>query len=171
MGYMTDGLTFNALRAANMARLPEFRNRHGERAHKEPDGSDWSPAQWLQAVLGELGEYANVRKKFERGDLTFEEFRAAAADELADVQCYLDILAWQLDIDLGHATMEKWNRVSERIGSDIRLGPDDWYRVKPDVLDRAFDPEIPAAKEERSDEVTELRGVDCQCAICLGGSN
>src|SRR5690606_1318002 len=24
VGYMTDGLTFNALRAANMARLPEF---------------------------------------------------------------------------------------------------------------------------------------------------
>jgi len=146
MGYMTDGLTFNALRAANMARLPEFRNRHGEPAHREPDGSDWSPAQWLQAVLGELGEYANVRKKFERGDLTLEEFYAAAADELADVQCYLDILAWQLNIDLGRATMEKWNRVSERIGCDIRLGPDDWYRVKPaDVLDRAFDPEIPAS--------------------------
>lgn len=25
--------------------------------------------------------------------------------------------------------------------------------------------------EERSDEVTLPRGVDCQCAICLGGSN
>lgn len=29
-----------------------------------------------------------------------------------------------------------------------------------------------AAAQERSNEVTELpRGVDCQCAICLGGSN
>ena len=128
MGYMTDGLTFNALRSANLARLPEFRNKHGEPAHSKPDGSDWSPAQWLQAIIGELGEYANVRKKFERGDLTLSEFQELAADELADVQCYLDILAAQLGIDLGRATMQKWNRVSERIGSDIRLGPDDWFR-------------------------------------------
>lgn len=129
MGYMTDGLTFNALRSANLARLPEFRNKHGEPAHSQPDGSDWSPAQWLQAVTGELGEYANVRKKFERGDLTAEEFEQQAADELADVMCYLDILAFQLGIDLGTATMDKWNRISKRVGCNIRLGPNDWHRV------------------------------------------
>lgn len=129
MGYLTDGLTFNALRGANLARLPEFKNKHGEPAHSKPDGSDWSPAQWLQAVTGELGEYANVRKKFERGDLTADEFQQLAADELADVQCYLDILAYQLGIDLGAATMDKWNRISERVGCNIRLDADDWHRV------------------------------------------
>jgi NTP pyrophosphatase (non-canonical NTP hydrolase) len=143
MGYMTDGLTFNALREANLARLPEFKNKHGGTAHSKPDGSDWSPAQWLQAVLGELGEYANVRKKFERGDLTADEFKALAADELADVQCYLDILAFQLGVNLGAATMDKWNRISERVGCNIRLDADGWHRV--DNGCRAVPPDEPGA--------------------------
>lgn len=100
MGYGTNGLTFNALRGANQARLPEFKNKHGGLAHAKPDGSAWSPAQWLQAVIGELGEFANVRKKFERGDLSFDEYQEQARKELADVQTYLDILALRcLDID------------------------------------------------------------------------
>jgi len=132
-------LTFNALRKANRLRLPQFRDRRGELAHSREDGSDWTPAQWLQAVIGELGEYANVRKKFERGDLTHDEFIALASAELADVQTYLDILAARaLDIhpgmchcqvryihptgvDLGRATVEKFNEVSLRVKSDICL--------------------------------------------------
>jgi NTP pyrophosphatase (non-canonical NTP hydrolase) len=117
MGYCTNGLTFNALRGANTARLPQFRNKHGQLAHSRTDGSDWSPAQWLQAVIGELGEYANLRKKFERGDVNAQEFMQQAADELADVVTYLDILAMQLGID----------RVSQCVGSTIRLAPDDWH--------------------------------------------
>ena len=140
MGYMTDGLTFNTLRGANRARLPQFKNKHGQPAHSMPDGSDWSPAQWLQAVLGELGEYANLRKKFERGDLSPQEFEQLAADELADVQTYLDLLALRcLDrreavhptgVDLGRATMSKFNRVSERVGSTVRVADDDWHHSK-----------------------------------------
>ena len=114
-------LTFDALRAANKARLPQFRNKHGDLAHSRADGSDWSPAQWLQAVVGELGEYANLRKKFERGDIDAETFRVEAADELADVQTYLDILAMQLGVDLGEATESKFNRVSRRVGCDVFL--------------------------------------------------
>lgn len=114
-------LTFSQLRAANVARLPQFKNKHGALAHSRADGSDWSPAQWLQAVIGELGEYANIRKKFERDDLTREEFQREAADELADVQIYLDILAFRLGIDLGEATVSKFNRVSERVDCDVRL--------------------------------------------------
>jgi len=132
MGYMMDGLTFNALRGGNMARLPQFRNKHGELAHSEADGSDWTPAQWLQAVVGEIGEYANLRKKYERGDIPIETFLVEAADELADVVTYLDILAAQLGINLGQATMEKFNVVSARVGSTVRLDADDWhYTDKP----------------------------------------
>lgn len=144
VGYGTNGLTFNALRGANKARLPEFKNKHGQLAHAKADGSDWTPAQWLQAVVGELGEYANIRKKFDRGDLTVEEFTVMAAKELADVQIYLDILAQRcLDVveaggmvslvhasgvDLGVATIEKFNEVSERVGSSVYLEADDWHR-------------------------------------------
>lgn len=126
---MPKGLTFASLRSANTMRLPQFKNPHGQLAHSQPDGSDWSPAQWLQAVMGELGEYANVRKKFERGDITREQFATLAAKELADVQTYLDILARRcldapgdahpVGVDLGEATRAKFNEVSERVGADV----------------------------------------------------
>jgi NTP pyrophosphatase (non-canonical NTP hydrolase) len=114
-------LTLDLLRRANLARLPRFKNKHGELAHSKSDGSDWSPAQWLQAVVGELGEYANVRKKFERGDLTATEFKELAGKELADVMIYFDILAFQLGIDLGTAVVSKFNEVSDRVGVDIKI--------------------------------------------------
>ncbi len=130
MGYMTDGLTFRTLRDANKKRLPLFKNAKGGRAHTKDDGSDWSPASWLQAVVGELGEYANLRKKVERGDMTMKEARPALADELADVVIYLDILASQLGIDLGDAVMEKWNRTSVKVGAHIYIDAEDWHYTK-----------------------------------------
>lgn len=185
MGYGTNGLTFNALRGANQARLPEFKDKHGRLAHAKPDGSDWSPAQWLQAVLGELGEYANVRKKYERGDLTLEEFELLVAKELADVQTYLDILAQRcLDgrdgtphstgVDLGRATMEKFNEVSERVQSSVRLEADDWHRIPvPEPVgclyplcshgERGCYPEVTAGRT--CDGGDPCRWPDCSCAI------
>lgn len=118
-------LTFPTLRKANYTRLPLFRNKHGQLAH-----SNWTPAQWLQAVVGELGEYANLRKKYERGDLSAEEFAVEAGKELADVQIYLDILALRcLDtniahpygINLGEATRLKFNEVSRRVKVDVTI--------------------------------------------------
>lgn len=133
------GLTFGALRGANRARLPTFRNSKGNLAHSKPDGSDWTPAQWLQAVVGELGEYANMRKKYERGDIDKATFTELAKKELADVQVYLDILAQRcldknedidhLGVDLGDATTDKFNEVSIRVGSNIRLSEDEWWEV------------------------------------------
>lgn len=116
---MTDGLTFNVLREANTLRLPTFKNAKGLPAHSEPDGSDWSPAQWFQAVMGEAGEYANIRKKFERGDIDEPEFKELAAQELADVVTYLDLLAFRLGINLGQAVVEKFNFISRRVGSPV----------------------------------------------------
>lgn len=138
------GLTFRTLREANIARLPHFKDKHGRIVHALPNGADWTPSGWLQAVIGELGEYANFRKKFERGDITHEDFAVHAAKELADVQTYLDILALRcLDrveeaglmddgyvvrhlahptgINLGEATRAKFNEVSERVGHEGRL--------------------------------------------------
>lgn len=86
-------LTFDLLRQATRTRTPLFRNSHGEPVHHSGDGSCWSPATWLQALIGELGEYARVRHQYEAGEITHEVFAAAAAKELADIQCYLDLLA------------------------------------------------------------------------------
>ena len=88
----------------------------------ETDGSDWSLAHWANAVTGELGEAANLIKKIERRDFTLDEARIELGKELADVQTYLDILAFRCGVDLGAATIEKFNEVSERIGCDVRLG-------------------------------------------------
>ena len=126
MGYLTDGLTFNTLRGGNTARLPQFKNAKGEPAHSEPDGSDWSLNDWYTAVSGELGELGNVLKKVRRGDLSLDEARPELSKELADVVTYLDLLAKQCGVDLGEATIAKFNEVSERVGSNVRIGADDW---------------------------------------------
>lgn len=131
----TYSLTFETLRRANRMRMPEFKNKHGEAAHSKPDGSDWSPAQWLQAIVGELGEYANLRKKFERGDVSKDEFDREAADELADVVAYVDILAFQLGIDLGNAVISKFNRISKRVGSNVYIKDGhSWGRRAPNAV-------------------------------------
>lgn len=140
-------LTFGQLREANKLRLPQFKNSKGGLAHSKPDGSDWSPSQWLQAMVGELGEFANIRKKFERGDIGHVEYAVLAAKELADVQTYLDILAlrcldcgpcqqWPhgfvsaIGVDLGKATMAKFNEVSVRVGSTVRIDVDGVFEIK-----------------------------------------
>jgi NTP pyrophosphatase (non-canonical NTP hydrolase) len=132
-GAHTAGLTFDALREANLARLPQFKNARGEPAHSEPDGSDWSLSAWSNAVLGELGEAANLIKKIERGDLTLDEARPALAKEFADVATYLDILAYRAGVDLGDATVAKWNEVSARVGCALRL-PVRVAKASPPVL-------------------------------------
>lgn len=93
-------LPFALLRTANVKRLPLFKNRHGAPAHNVTDGSDWSYAQWLQATAGEAGEYANVRKKLDRGDYTPEEFIELAKAELADVFIYTDLFSFRYGIAL-----------------------------------------------------------------------
>ena len=123
--------SFEQLRKANKTRIPIYKKKNGDLCHTEPDGSDWEPAQWLQALIGELGEYANLRKKFERGDLSFDEYEVAAAKEMADIQTYLDILSMRcLDttkvihpygVDLGEATRAKFNEVSHRLNIDVFL--------------------------------------------------
>ncbi len=129
MGYMTDGLSFNVLREENKRRMPQFKNAKGEPAHDKEDGSDWSLNDWLTAVTGELGEAANVLKKVRRGDFTINQAMPELADELADVATYLDILANQCGIDLGKAIIEKFNRVSAKVDSNIFIradGSDYW---------------------------------------------
>jgi NTP pyrophosphatase (non-canonical NTP hydrolase) len=165
MGYLTNGLTFAALRGANTARLPTFKNSRGEPAHSEPDGSDWCLAQWCNAVTGELGEAANLIKKIERGDFTLDEARADLAKEFADVVTYLDILAMRAGVDLGRATIDKFNEVSLRVGSPVRLAADDWHledeAERCPICDEAFKPENLCA--------TDIELGTCHAA-CLEGS-
>ena len=113
-------LTFDQLRAANIARCtPEV---WGELNGLE----NWSANDWMTALVGEVGELANLLKKIRRGvdltrGMTLTELHAKCVGELADVQCYLDLLGAKLKINLGEAVRAKFNEVSERVGSSVKL--------------------------------------------------
>src|SRR5262245_2452739 len=128
MGYMTDGLTFNVLRQANLKRLPTFRNKLGELSHKNGIDS-WSSNDWMTALIGEVGELANLLKKIRRGDYVQLEIQKELCHELADIQTYLDLLAASLNVDLGQATRDKFNIVSNRVKSPVFINESgsDWY--------------------------------------------
>ena len=106
------GLTFNALRSANAARCPMFKNAKGEMQHS---GRDWSPNDWAVATGGEMGEAMNVLKKIRRGDMTMSEARPKLAQEFADVVIYLDMLANGCGINLGEAVMDTFNAKSRQL--------------------------------------------------------
>lgn len=121
-------LTFFELHEANGRRLPRFLNALGEPAHSQPDGSDWSIAEWTNAICGEAGEAANVAKKMIRGDYGpkgspgYRRAELALLKELADVTIYSSIAARRANGELGEAVRQKFNEVSNRAGCpDIKL--------------------------------------------------
>lgn len=96
--------------------------------------ASWSLTDWSNAMAGEAGEACNVTKKIKRGDDAYADGvdiagepvisttgRDRLAAELADVVCYADLLASRANIDLGEAVRAKFNKVSEKKGSDFRL--------------------------------------------------
>ena len=108
MSDMTDGLTFNELRQANVERCEQSFHQV----------NDWSPTDWATALAGEIGEACNLIKKRRRGEEVADEL---IAHELADAVTYIDLLAARLGIDLGEAVRAKFNLVSDRVGSQIKL--------------------------------------------------
>lgn len=90
----------------------------------------WTPAEWACAMAGEAGEACNVAKKIKRLETgtntakdpaTMDECRVLMGKELADTVIYCDLLAASLDINLSEAVRDKFNEVSDRMKSDVRL--------------------------------------------------
>lgn len=83
--------------------LGEFSRKNRERC-ESPTGfnhklTDWSASDWMTAVMGELGEAANIVKKLNRvrdgirgNQETEAELLAKLGNELADTVVYLDLL-------------------------------------------------------------------------------
>lgn len=75
---------------------------------------------WGNAMAGECGEACNIVKKIDR-DGWSPELQNALGKELADIVTYADLLAARFGIDLAQVVAIKFNEVSERVGSDLRL--------------------------------------------------
>jgi|SRR3989338_4344526 len=90
-----------------------------ERCNKSFFGiNEWSPTDWATALAGECGEACNLIKKMRRGEnIDINEI----GKELADVVGYADLLATRLGLSLGECVRDKFNEVSDRVKSDIRL--------------------------------------------------
>lgn len=79
---------------------------------------DWTPLEWIGCAAGELGEAANLIKKLKKGKKINKQY---IAYELADTISYLSLTASSLGIELDKAIIEKFNIVSDRYKSKIKL--------------------------------------------------
>jgi NTP pyrophosphatase (non-canonical NTP hydrolase) len=104
-------LSFDRLRIVNVMRC---------NAKYRPLQS-WSPADWFAGVAEEVGEVARIIYRLKAGKYSETEARELMRHELADVVTYLDLLAARMGINLGQAVQEKFNIVSAKVGSEIRL--------------------------------------------------
>lgn len=97
----------------------EFRRANFERCKSAFHTIDsWSETDWATAIAGEVGEACNMIKKRRRGeDVPVSE----VGKELADVVTYVDLLCSRLGLKLEDVLASKFNEVSERVGSSIKL--------------------------------------------------
>jgi NTP pyrophosphatase (non-canonical NTP hydrolase) len=83
----------------------------------------WSTSDWITALVGELGEAANIVKKLNRvrDDIpgnkeTKDDLLELLKLELADTYIYLDLLCQSLDIDLEREVEHAFKLKSIEIG-------------------------------------------------------
>lgn len=109
-------------------KLKKLRQANIKRQEEWP-GSDQIDLSFRGLELaGETGELCNLLKKLVRleNDIigtkeTEQELIAAIEDEIADVIIVLDLLALYLDIDIAKATINKFNKTSEKQNLETRL--------------------------------------------------
>ena len=114
-------MTFGQFSEANRARC------ESPQGFKHPL-SGWSMSDWMTAMVGEVGEAANVVKKLNRyrdgvpGNKVPEaELRDQLRRELGDVFVYLDLMAQSLGFTIADAAVEVFNAKSAEIGCPIKL--------------------------------------------------
>ena len=119
--------------------IRQFSSLNKTRAlHWHKSGLDsWSPAEWGNALAGEVGELCNVLKKLLRHDKGIQQLAVeqgkpyesskraelvlAAAKEIADSYTYLDLVAARLGLDVQRCVVMKFNEISEREGLPQRF--------------------------------------------------
>lgn len=114
-------MTFGEFSQANRARC------ESPQGFAHPLGG-WSTSDWMTALVGEVGEAANVVKKLNRyrdgvpgNKLSEPELRDQLRKELGDVFVYLDLMAQALGFTIADAAVEVFNAKSADIGCPIKL--------------------------------------------------
>jgi NTP pyrophosphatase (non-canonical NTP hydrolase) len=114
-------ITFDQFSAANVTRS------------ESPTGfnhplNGWSTSDWMTALVGEVGEAANVVKKLNRyrdgvpgNKVSEQELRDMLRKELGDVFVYLDLMAQSLGFSIADAAIEVFNAKSADIGYPVKL--------------------------------------------------
>ena len=93
-----------------------YKNKERQKSYKGSE--EWTLTDWACAAAGEMGKLCNKIKKLRRGeDIPTKEI----ADEIADTIIYLDLLADKLNISLPKAIRSKFNEVSDRVNSNVKL--------------------------------------------------
>jgi NTP pyrophosphatase (non-canonical NTP hydrolase) len=90
--------------------------------------SGWSESDWMTALMGEVGEAANIVKKLNRvrdgipgNKLSEPELRDALRKELGDVFVYLDLMAQYCGFNIADAAVEVFNAKSRQIGYPFEI--------------------------------------------------
>lgn len=105
---MSKALTFGELSAANLQRCEECFRKLDE----------WSPGDWMNTVVGEVGECAHLITDLRLGkDVSL----IAVGEEMADTVIYLDLLAQRMGLDLGGTVRRKFNQDSGRFGATQQI--------------------------------------------------
>lgn len=114
-------LSFKKLRKLNIKRC---------KAHFHPV-NDWSETDYGCALAGEVGELCNFLKKrlrvtySSKNTIKYKKVnlphRKDCEKEIGDIITYTDLLAARMGIDLGEAVRKKFNEVSDRVNSKIKL--------------------------------------------------
>lgn len=102
----------------DLKKLTVVSRLRNEQAAAYTSCQDWTLADWSNAIAGETGEMCNLIKKIRRGDNVDVQ---DVGRELADIVIYADILADKLGLNLSDCIQQKFNEVSDRIGSEIKL--------------------------------------------------
>lgn len=88
-----------------------------------PACKHWDEADWVMALVGELGEMCNILKKVKRGTkkLSDKAVHKEVAHEYVDALTYFICLANFLDIKVDKSMIEKFNIVSDRCNCKVKL--------------------------------------------------
>lgn len=103
----------------------KFQKTNAKRSRKVfPQCQEWSLAEWSNALAGEAGEVCNLTKKMSRdshGERDRDKDMIELGKEIADVMCYCSLLASACGFDLEEILIQKFNEVSKKRKSKIKL--------------------------------------------------